>query len=110
MRITQILENLISNAWKYRDESKETTPYVKVSAIELHDAFQLSVEDNGLGIPNDRKDETFQMFKRFHPKVSSGSGLGLAIVKKHVDILKGTIVVDSSPRGTSFMITLPKQV
>lgn len=110
VRITQILENLISNAWKYRDESKATTPYVKVSAIELHDAFQLSVEDNGLGIPNDRKDETFQMFKRFHPKVSSGSGLGLAIVKKHVDILKGTIVVDSSPRGTSFIITLPKQV
>jgi signal transduction histidine kinase len=110
VRIMQILENLISNAWKYRDESKDSAPFVRVSASNLLNEYQVVVKDNGIGIPNDRKDEIFQMFKRFHSKVSSGSGLGLAIVKKHVDILKGTIVVDSSPRGTSFVITLPKQV
>lgn len=110
VRIVQILENLISNAWKYRDDSKETEPYVKVSSRCVNGEYQIVVEDNGLGIPSARKDEIFQMFKRFHPKVSSGSGLGLAIVKKHVEILKGTILVETSERGTSFAITLPKQV
>ena len=110
VRVVQILENLISNAFKYRDDDKVEKPYVKVSLSEKTDSYQLSVQDNGIGIPLDRHDEVFQMFKRFHPKISFGSGLGLAIVKKHVDYLNGTILMQTSELGTHFIINIPKQV
>lgn len=106
-RITQILENLISNAAKYRDPA-EPTSLIKVNITEQADTFTLDVEDNGLGIPDKHIGEIFHMFKRFHPRVSSGSGLGLAIVKKHVDFLKGTINVTNTAVGTMFSVTLPK--
>ncbi len=107
IRITQILENLISNAIKYRDPA-EAKSIVKINISEQANTFTLVVEDNGLGIPAEHTDEMFHMFKRFHPRVSSGSGLGLAIVKKHVDYLKGVILVNHLDKGTAFIVTLPK--
>ena len=107
-RITQILENLISNAIKYRDDNKPELPFVKISVSEDTNAYQLIVEDNGVGIPDDRHNEVFLMFKRFHPKLSFGSGLGLAIIKKHIDYLNGTITMNTSNSGTTFSITIPK--
>jgi signal transduction histidine kinase len=107
-RITQILENLISNSMKYKDQTKHELPYVRVMANELPDTYQLTVADNGVGIPQDRHKEVFHMFKRFHPKLSFGSGLGLAIVKKHVDYLQGKITMNTSKGGTTFVITIPK--
>lgn len=108
IRITQILENLISNALKYKDEKKSELPFIKVIVSEVDDQYQFIVEDNGVGIPEDRHKEVFQMFKRFHPQLSFGSGLGLAIVKKHIDYLNGTIKMHTSPNGTKFIITIPK--
>jgi len=108
IRITQILENLISNSLKYRDEKKSELAFIKVSLLGVADTYQLTVEDNGIGIPEDRHKEVFQMFKRFHPQLSFGSGLGLAIVKKHIDYLDGTIQMQTSPGGTKFIITIPK--
>lgn len=107
-RITQILENLISNAIKYRDENKSELPLIKINVSEENNMFQLTVEDNGVGIPADRHNEVFLMFKRFHPKLSFGSGLGLAIIKKHIDYLNGTITMKTSNNGTTFSITIPK--
>lgn len=109
VRIVQILENLLSNSDKYKDNAKKETPFVNVTLTEVQDSYQLVVEDNGLGIPANRHDEVFHMFKRFHPAISSGSGLGLAIVKKHVSFLKGQIDMKSSALGTVFTITLPKE-
>ncbi|WP_426369506.1 sensor histidine kinase [Pseudocolwellia sp. HL-MZ7] len=109
-RITQILENLVSNALKYRDTKKSALPFVKITVSELDESHQLMIEDNGIGIPTDRHDEVFGMFKRFHPKVSFGSGLGLAIVKKHIDYLKGTINMETSDQGTKFSINIPKVI
>jgi signal transduction histidine kinase len=108
-RITQILENLISNAIKYSDEQKDNSfAKVKISEHSQTNTIRITVEDNGLGIPKDRQKEVFQMFRRFHPKVSFGSGLGMAIVKKHIDMLGGKIRFDSSPEGTSFNVDLPR--
>ncbi|QHJ13121.1 Phytochrome-like protein cph1 [Paraglaciecola mesophila] len=109
VRIVQILENLISNSEKYKDEAKPEAPFINITLQETDLDYRLVVEDNGLGIPANRHDEVFQMFKRFHPEVSSGSGLGLAIVKKHVSFLKGQIDMQSSALGTVFTITLPKE-
>jgi signal transduction histidine kinase len=64
----------------------------------------LSVTDNGLGIPSDKLDKVFTIFKRFHDHVE-GSGLGLYIVKRMIDRSKGQIEVDSTlNKGTIFTI------
>ena len=106
--MTLILDNLVSNAAKYCDKNKDFQ-FVKIIINEQKFDYSIRVVDNGLGIPEERLSEVFQMFKRFHPNVSFGSGLGLATVKKHVDYLKGSISLESSTKGTTFIITLPKE-
>ncbi|GAC20034.1 sensor histidine kinase [Paraglaciecola arctica] len=107
IRLLQIIENLVTNAIKYHDPNKERA-FVKTTVLEKHNSYVVQVEDNGLGIPENRRSEVFQMFKRFHPKVSFGSGLGMAIVKKHVDYMQGTIDMTTSNKGTIFTISFPK--
>ncbi len=106
-RVTQILENLISNGIKYSDPSKSNR-WVEVTALTLDEEVRLRVSDNGLGIPEEHLDKLFTMFQRFHSNVEVGSGLGLSIVKKHVDKLGGEIRCESSPAGTTFTVSLPK--
>lgn len=108
IRITQILENLITNGIKYCDQKKDER-FVDINIVENENSYIINVEDNGLGIPEERQNEAFQMFKRFHPTTSFGSGLGMAIVKKHIDYMKGTIEMNSSALGTKFTVTLPKE-
>jgi signal transduction histidine kinase len=108
VRVVQILENLATNAIKYYDPNKKQ-PFVKTRVNEKADSYIVKVEDNGLGIPEGRQGEVFQMFKRFHPNVSYGSGLGMAIVKKHVDSMQGSIEMVTSDAGTIFTIVFPKE-
>ncbi len=75
-RITQVLENLISNAIKYCNKKKENR-YVKISSDNAEDGVLITVEDNGIGIPQHFKERAFEMFERFHQEISFGSGLGL---------------------------------
>ncbi|TXR54629.1 sensor histidine kinase [Reinekea thalattae] len=107
IRLQQILENLIANAIKYKDNNK-TTPMVSVEIADSGKSTVISVKDNGLGIPKEYQHLLFKKFRRFHPQVSQGSGLGLAIVKKHVDMMKGTISFISSDQGTEFNVMIPK--
>ncbi|MFK7863106.1 MAG: PAS domain-containing protein [Pseudohongiellaceae bacterium] len=106
-RYSQIVENLISNGIKYRNQKTEHM-YVKVRMFSDSDNVRIDIQDNGIGIPQRNQKDLFKMFKRFHPKVSNGSGLGLSIVKKHLDIMGGNIEVESSEKGTNFSITVPK--
>lgn len=107
-RLIQVIENLVTNAIKYHDPRKEA-PFVKTSIYEKEESYTITVQDNGLGIPENRQGEVFQMFKRFHPTISFGSGLGMAIVKKHVDYMLGTIEMSTSDLGTTFTIVFPKE-
>jgi signal transduction histidine kinase len=98
-----ILHNLLSNAIKYR--SPERDPEVSVKLAVVDGKTNLTITDNGLGIPADKLDKVFLMFKRFHSHVE-GSGLGLFIVKKMIDNMKGHIQVNSTVnKGTTFTIT-----
>jgi two-component system, LuxR family, sensor kinase FixL len=106
IRINQILENLITNSIKYSDPDKKDR-YVKIYTKIDHDKFSIFVEDNGLGVPNSKKEELFQIFKRFHPQAASGSGMGLAIVKRHIEKLNGSIDVTSVNEKTVFEINIP---
>ncbi len=106
VRLTQILENLISNAIKYSDKCK-SRKYVKISTMRKRQANFCVVEDNGMGIPEEFRNRVFNMFERFHPNVSYGSGLGLYIIKKHIDNMGGKISFTSSEEGTRFVLEFP---
>ena len=97
-----VIHNLLSNAIKYR--SPDRIPEITVRMGRTDGKTHLTVEDNGLGIPPDKQDKVFTMFKRFHDHVE-GSGLGLYIVKRMVDAAQGQIQVRSTPgKGTAFLI------
>ena len=105
-RIVQVLENLMSNGIKYRSKEREQS-FVRANITQHGDDLLITVEDNGVGMPENRHEEVFKAFKRFHPELSFGSGLGMSIVKKHVDHLQGEITFSSSNEGTRFKIRLP---
>lgn len=105
-RVTQILENLISNGIKYCDETQEQ-PAVHTRVSRRNDSLCIDVEDNGIGIPESELDNVFRMFQRCHPGRSFGSGLGMSIVKKHVDFLNGDICITSAEQGTHVQVVIP---
>ena len=107
IRLGQILENLVSNSIKYQDKSK-VKPFIKVFFDKEHGNNVITVEDNGLGIPEQYQDRVFDMFQRFHPHIAYGSGLGLYIIKKHVEKLHGHISLFSTEQGTKFIISIPE--
>lgn len=106
--LESVVENLVSNSIKYRDELKDS--FIKV-IFESDDNFiYLKVSDNGLGIDEKFHDKLFNMFSRFH-SVSEGTGLGLYTLKKSVERMGGSIKFKSvKDEGTEFVVTLPRYV
>ncbi|MBX2842139.1 MAG: HAMP domain-containing protein [Flammeovirgaceae bacterium] len=105
-RINIILNNLISNAFKYRNPS-EDHPFVKIEGKINHQEAVISINDNGMGIQAESQSKIFNMFYRATDQ-SQGSGLGLYIVKNVVDKLKGKIIFSSVVRkGTHFTVKIP---
>ena len=111
-RIKQIVNNLVSNAIKYRKAGHTDGCVVIALQSKNAESWQLSVEDFGAGIPQEHLESIFREFTRFAPsKEIAGRGLGLAITKHLVEDLKGSIEVSSEVnRGTRFVVTLPKRI
>jgi PAS domain S-box-containing protein len=108
-QLYHIFSNLISNAIKYRKKDQRPIIEIKYRAESDHHIF--TIEDNGIGITNDFKDKIFEIFKRLHHNDDySGTGIGLAIVKKSVEQLNGSIDLYSNKNGTTFILTLPKDI
>lgn len=108
-RLSVILNNLISNAIKYHDKSK-TNSFLKIDGTIHPATFELTFEDNGIGIDPAVLPKVFNMFFRATER-SEGSGLGLYIVKEAVDKLHGNISVSSTPAvGTKFTIEIPNHL
>jgi light-regulated signal transduction histidine kinase (bacteriophytochrome) len=107
LHLTQVFENLIGNALKYRSEQ---TPRISVTAAEGTQDWVFSVEDNGIGIPSEYQAQIFGIFKRLHGSEYPGTGIGLATCKKIVDRHGGSIWVESEPgKGSRFSFTLPRK-
>ncbi len=106
--INHILSNLLSNASKYSDYGSE----IIVSIDSTIDEVQFSVEDNGIGIPQQDIGNLFEPFHRSNNVGSiSGTGLGLTIAKRLIETLNGNITVTSEVNyGTIFTVTLPKNL
>lgn len=108
LQMRQLLQNLISNAIKYR--RLDTPPVVRVnSAAVERQRCTITVADNGIGFHQEYAEKIFKMFERLHGRgVYEGSGIGLAICRKIVERHGGTIAATSSAgEGATFTITLP---
>lgn len=108
IQIMRLIQNLLSNAIKYQPPGN--TPKIQIHVSDLNESWEIAIEDNGLGIPENQLNEIFKPFKRLHSwdKIK-GSGLGLAICKKIVELHQGSLTVSSSPgKGSTFFIKLPK--
>jgi signal transduction histidine kinase len=105
-RIKTILNNLISNAFKYYRKS-EDDPYIDIDISSTKSVTTIIIKDNGIGIPAEYLENIFNMFYRASNQ-SKGSGLGLYIVKEMVEKIDGTISVKSRVNTfTQFYIELP---
>jgi signal transduction histidine kinase len=105
-KLFSILQNLISNAIKYRDAAKQQC-FVRVQFDQTDDGIIITVSDNGLGVPTEWQQKIFKERFRIDPSIH-GHGLGLYIVKSLVDELNGKIEIESTGNGTTFYIKLPK--
>ncbi|MEZ5935273.1 MAG: ATP-binding protein [Alphaproteobacteria bacterium] len=105
-QLVQLLQNLIGNGIKYNEES---TPTVRVSAERQGDAWLVVIEDNGIGIPEDKLKTVFEPFQRLWSQdVYEGTGLGLAICQKIVERHGGRIWCESQRgQGSRFCFTMP---
>jgi len=105
--IGQALGNLISNAIKYN--KKQEGGFIKISGSKRNYYSVYTVEDNGIGIPDDQKDKIFDLFHRVNPEgMITGEGIGLTAVKVILERNNGKIWVESKPdEGTTFYLALP---
>jgi two-component system NtrC family sensor kinase len=113
--VTRVFLNLIGNAFyavgkRRRQEGEAFRPTVKVTTRDLADAVEITIRDNGVGIPSQHRQRLFQPFFTTKP-TGEGTGLGLSI---SYDIVTqqhgGTIMVDSEPgQFTEFRIRLPRR-
>ncbi|WP_396185442.1 ATP-binding protein [Flavobacterium sp.] len=113
-KLSQILMNLINNAIKFTQNGTVTLKS-KLSSIEDKKAsIFFEVKDTGIGIPEDKLETVFDSFSQGSIGINrkyGGTGLGLTIVKKLVEILGGTIKLESKVnQGSSFTFELPFKV
>jgi signal transduction histidine kinase len=101
-----IFYNLISNSIKYRQTG--TNPVIEIKSWEQDGTRVLTFNDNGRGLDlGKHKDQIFGLYKRFHTNIE-GKGMGLFMVKTQVEVLGGTIAIDSEiDSGTKFTLTFP---
>jgi light-regulated signal transduction histidine kinase (bacteriophytochrome) len=103
--LTQVFQNLVSNAIKYRNEA---APTVRIGAQRDGEQWRFFCSDNGVGIAAEYRDQVFDFFKRFHSSEIPGTGMGLAICRRIVQSYGGRISVESAPgSGSTFYFTLP---
>jgi len=109
MQLTQLFQNLFSNAIKFRRQG--VPPQIEVSATRVERAWRLSVRDNGIGIDREYFDRIFVIFQRLHGREDyPGTGIGLAVCKKIVERHGGRIWVESEPgKGSTFHFTIPDE-
>ena len=107
-RLSQVFQNLLDNAVKYTPERGE----ISLRAARQGEQVEISVRDNGIGVPVELQTRIFDLFTRVHPSdpiKSSGLGIGLALARQLVELHQGTLEVRSGGAGggSEFTVTLP---
>lgn len=106
-QLQRLIQNLVGNALKFKTTG---TPVVIIRAEEREEDYLFSVTDNGIGIPEEHREDVFEIFRMLHSgKKYQGNGIGLAICKKIVKRHRGRIWVESQPgKGATFYFTIHK--
>jgi signal transduction histidine kinase len=108
--ISQVFQNLIANAMKFKKEG--VVPIIKIDVEENAKQFIFSIEDNGIGIPEKLQTRIFDLFSRLHTQEQyEGAGIGLAMCKKSIQLMQGEIwIVSEVGVGTTFYFSVPKVI
>ena len=108
VKINQIFQNIISNAIKFKKKDQPLT--IKISGENKGTHWELSIEDNGIGIEKEHQEKIFAPFQKLHSESEyDGSGIGLATCKRIIKLHQGDIWVESElNKGTKFIFTLPE--
>lgn len=108
--VTQILDNLLTNALKF--SPRETT--VRLKGSRSGETIRIQVEDEGVGIPEDEVSHVFEPYSRISSQPTAGessTGLGLIIVRALVHALGGTVTVESRVgKGSVFTVEIPDRI
>lgn len=111
MQMRQILQNLIGNALKFRQEGVVPLVQVRSRMLTKHgeECCEIRVMDNGIGFEQKYTDRIFQIFQRLHGRGTyEGTGIGLAICRKIAERHGGSLVAESEPnQGANFIFTIP---
>ena len=109
IKLKQILQNIISNAIKFRDSERQ--PIISIYGKETDKHYCIYIEDNGIGIGEDYFDQVFEKFARLNSKDKyEGTGLGLAICAKYIKEHKGEISIQRNPDyGVTFKFSISKE-
>jgi signal transduction histidine kinase len=105
-KLREVLTNLLHNAVEYNKPNGS----IELSVERTNGHIQLEVRDTGIGIKPEAQERLFERFFRADPSRHADTphaGLGLSIVKSYVDLMGGTIRVESSEAGTTFTVELP---
>jgi PAS domain S-box-containing protein len=111
-RVAQVLTNLLSNAVKFTPEDGTIT--VSVKNLNYADDYilkRVTITDTGIGISKEQQENLFQSFEQADGSISrkfGGTGLGLVISKKIIELMNGTITIESElGKGASFIVDVP---
>ncbi|MEZ4773418.1 MAG: ATP-binding protein [Bacteroidia bacterium] len=103
-KLEKTITNLLSNAFKFTPEEKD----VWFAVEKVGDKLEITIRDNGIGIPEDHLEFIFDRFYRVEANEYEGTGIGLALTKELIELHKGEISVSSEPgKGSVFVIQLP---
>jgi signal transduction histidine kinase len=98
-----VIDNAITNAVKHGGATE-----IRLAATSSVDGVEITVDDNGLGVPEEERSAVFDRFSRGSTAARSGSGLGLALVAQQADIHGGTAALETSPMGGArLLLRLP---
>ncbi|MUM34975.1 HAMP domain-containing sensor histidine kinase, partial [Mycolicibacterium sp. CBMA 361] len=100
-----VVDNAIANAVKHGGATR-----VQLSAVTSHEGVQITIDDNGTGVPEHERNLVFERFARGSTASHSGSGLGLALVAQQAELHSGTASLTQSPLGGArLLLELPNQ-
>lgn len=110
LRFDQVVSNLLQNALQHHHDPGNI--HIIASGNVDGDAFTLTIQDNGPGIPERYHEKVFEVFQALNPNGTGNStGVGLAIVRRAIEALGGRIELESAPgAGSTFRIILPGSV
>jgi len=113
-RLSQVLNNILSNALKFTETGHITIATAIRDNNEEHAIVEITISDTGIGIVRERLSTIFEPFEQADATISrkyGGTGLGLAICKNMIEMQNGELLVESEEgKGSSFIIRLPYQI